>query len=89
MSEEAQTALFPHSHDSMYLVTHCGGKDYPLYESCHHCSYINVPLIKELVEALEYAKDCLALSVPEGTDKDPMVMKYESLIVKAKDLLGK
>lgn len=43
---QAPSQCFPHSHDSMYLVTHLG--DGVVYESCHHCSFIRVPELETL-----------------------------------------
>jgi hypothetical protein len=40
----------------MYLVTHVG-QEYPVYESCHHCSFIRVPELEKLqAQVKEYEK---------------------------------
>lgn len=69
MSDEMkpQTEVYQHSHDPMYLVSHRGGgKEYPDYESCHHCSFISVPEIEKLQSRIKELEEKLNRSEIEN-----------------------
>lgn len=59
-----------HSHDTMFLISHSKGTDYPKYYSCDKCSYIKIPKSeatpdKDLVERVEDAVGADTAQLPK------------------------